>query len=258
VSQACCEERSVAWELRLRWSGNTKRDPADASTGCCATRYTKAGDAGMDTIFAGVTGVERIGRMLRVRASAVVSRGLVAGLRKAFRAVIGSPVGQMHSADQAQAGRIEALTIELDGTVRISALIEDRVAAVKAGSKVYPGISVKITGDGRVDEVSLVDRDFAKLSKGAGAADVVLARFYSINRNGGSISKMTPLQRALGKYYGADDEVKRAVQELLARKIEPDAGDAAKRSQAFSDWQMLYRAGRRPFVNDPRFGTVAK
>jgi hypothetical protein len=131
---------------------------------------------------------------------------------------------------------VEAATIEPDGIVRISALVEDGLAALKTRERIYPGISIRFDGD-EIDEVALVDRDFSKLLKGAGAADTVLVKIYS-----GGIGKMSK----------SDEDAKKAVEPLLNRAIVPDASDATKRSQAFSDWQMLYRAGRRRIVGDPR------
>jgi hypothetical protein len=78
-----------------------------------------------------------------------------------------------------------------------------------------------------------------KLAKGVGVADTVLVKLYS---GGVKMSRSK-----------SDKAAKRAAQEILQRAIVPDAGDAAKRGQAYSDWQMLYRALRRPIVGDPRF-----
>jgi hypothetical protein len=212
----CRRIESMWWRHRLE----TAQIPAHRGDGLLVeefSRYTNASEASMDTIFAEVTGVERIGRALRVSEQGQVTGAMVAGLRKELRTIIGLPLGQMHSRDQAPAGRIEAATIEPDGTVRISALVEYGLAARKTSARVYPGISIRFDGE-EIDEVALVDRNFSKLSKGAGAADTVLVKIYS----GG-----------MGKMSKSDEGAKRAVEALLNRAIVPDASDAAKRSQAF-------------------------
>jgi hypothetical protein len=80
-----------------------------------------------------------------------------------------------------------------------------RPAALKTSARVYPGISIRFDGD-EVVEASIVDRDFEKLAKGAGAADTILVKLYS-----GDIAMTEAMRKALA----AEAAKKAAVQEII-------------------------------------------
>jgi hypothetical protein len=209
LAAECRRIEGLWWRHRLEVAQIRPGQRGDGALVEEFSRYTKSSEASMDTIFAEITDVERVGRTLRVSGRGRVAGAIAERLRKALRTVVGLPLGQMHSRDQAQAGQIEAATIEPDGTVRISASIEDGPAMRKLHARVYPGISIRFDGD-EIDEVALVDRDFSKLSKGAGAADTVLVKIYS-----GGIGKMSKSDEEAKKVLAAEAAEKARVQEII-------------------------------------------
>jgi hypothetical protein len=175
-----CQLLGVERMLHLRRLAEARILPGQRGDGLLREeriKFTKA-NMSMSTIFAEIDGVERLGRMLRVSGRGRVAGAMTAALRKALRRIVGLSLGQMHDPGQPQAGQIEVATIDPDGLVRISALVGDGPAVLKTRARVYPGISIRFDGD-EITEVALVDRDFSKLAKGAGAADTVLANIYS-------------------------------------------------------------------------------
>jgi hypothetical protein len=168
------------------------------------TRFTKRGT--MTTLFAPLSKIERHGGMLLVEATGRVAGAVTAALCGALRKIADRALGQMHNPDAAPAGRITGVSVDPGGAITIKAQITDRPAQQKTSARVYPGISIRFDGD-EVDEVSIVDRDFSKLSKGVGAADTVLVKIH-----GGDIGKMNEEAR---KALAAEAAKKAAVQEII-------------------------------------------
>jgi hypothetical protein len=206
-------------------------------------KFTKA-STHMSAIFVPISGSERVsGQHLVTATVGIADDGLVKRLKKSFRRV--TELTEMH--DTTAAGTIVSAKIDGAGVARITARISSAVAATKISERCYPGISVHHI-DGEIDEITLVDRPDEELAKRGGRGQV-FAKLY----NRGDEVNQKKLNKALRKQQGVPNSIEKQVAELLARKITPDSGDAAKRAQSLSDWQMLYNAGRQQIVGDPRF-----
>jgi hypothetical protein len=112
ISELCRRIEAERWTVRLAAAPVRPGQRGDGLLAEESTKYTKASESSMDTIFAPLTRVERRGGMLLVEATARVAGGVTAA---ALRKIAERTLQQMHNAALPAAGSAEDVGAGISG-----------------------------------------------------------------------------------------------------------------------------------------------
>jgi hypothetical protein len=227
------------WAWRLRAAPLRPGQPCDSWIVEQNREFTKGLEM-IGGVFAEITRVTRHGGMLLIEATGSCPVGEASRIRTALKAALtsspGSALLQMHNRAHPEVGALLEGAVTPSGEVFLKAQVLERTAVAKTTERVYAGISIRFAGD-EVDEVSLVDRDLTKLSKGA-ASDRLLAGIYKRGKTAMNISKA----RQDARVTRAAPEMGRA-DAILSRGNRPRVGAKGGR-------QCLMQTGSPGFGNN--------